>query len=187
MSNDLDRPYTADEVLHLYEIATELDAVLCMIDEAEGELTDEAVDALNSWQLAFDKKVERVVHVIRNYKATADAAKAEADRLNRLRRSRQKTVDSLREYLLQQMKRADRLVIETALVKVRVMKASKPSIRWMGTEVLEGSAVAVPAKIPAAFVRIKEELDGDLAQLAYASGDLPEGFTTDFKESVTIR
>ena len=177
------RPVEAVDVMKLYEIATELDAVICSIEEADGELTPEAEAALSEWGEVFDKKCERVIHVIRNYEATGKAARDEAKRLTTLAKSRERVSDSLREYLFNQMKRADRERVETALITITRHTNPLPTIDWVGQPGSDEEA-------PLAYMRIEKKLDKLLCRDAWQAGAITgegDGFRIQFTEYIKIR
>jgi hypothetical protein len=177
---ELERPLGPEDVLHLYEIAEELVAVLQAIEAADGELTPEAEDALTAWQETFDKKTERVVHVIRNFEATGKAARDEAKRLGALATSRERIAKSLREYLRGQMQRASIDRVETPLVCVTMHTAHRPSIKVRDSVLVED--------LPAAFTRVETKVDGDLCYQSWKAGVLPlEFFDVNFAEFIKIR
>lgn len=183
---EMDRP--AEEALKLWEIADELVKVIGMIEEAEGELTPEAEAELINWDATFDKKVERVVHVIENFELTSEAAAKAERRMKRWRISKKKVADGLRAYLANQMKRSARDRVDLPTGCVTLTKSKRPAIRWVGGERLAGDA-PVEDSIPEAYARTKRELDGNLAYLAFKAGQIKDGdgWHIKFKESVTIR
>lgn len=115
------------------EMPPELEAIL---DQAEGDLKE---------------KVKRVALMVQNLAASADAAKAERDRLARTARSYEHQADALKAYLKDQLDRAGVRRVDTPVVKVRVQRASRPSITTVGEE------------IPERFQRMRVELDGNAA------------------------
>jgi len=79
----------------LYEIDA---AILAAVDKETGEIIDaEALDAL---QMERERKLEGVALWIKDLKAEADAVKTEADRLTDRKKSLDKKIDSLKEWLL---------------------------------------------------------------------------------------
>lgn len=166
-------------ILRLYEVAEELEVVMLTLEENEGELTPELAALLDAWGMAFDAKVENVVHVIRNLEATAEVVRKEAQRLAAVARVRENAADGLRRYLLDQMERARRDEVKTTLVSVRVSRSTVPRIEWIGTEAQK--------EIPEAFQKIEVSLDRDMVKDAWKVGLLPEGFKVDFTKHVTIR
>lgn len=173
---ETDRPRAVEDVLKLYEIATELEAAIDAIEAAGGELTPDVEDALSSWDEAFDRKVERTVHVIRNFEATAEAIKKEAQRLTALASARSKVADSLRDYLRNQMQRIARDRVDLTTVTVRRVRHHTPSIKW--------TAVGDP---PPSLTRTEVKLDSGLVKAAWQADALPDGFEVSFSEYIVIK
>jgi hypothetical protein len=79
----------------LYEIDQ---AILGCVDPETGEIVD--ADALSALQMERERKLEGVALWIKDLKAEADAVKTEADRLTDRKKSLDKKIDSLKEWLL---------------------------------------------------------------------------------------
>ena len=122
--------------MKLYECVTAYQTALDWIDEhpvmlaeAGGEIPHDLAELIDSTEADLNQKVENVALVIRNQQVEADAIKAEASRLADLAASRQRQVDSLKAYLRYEMDRAGVSKVEGALVKVRVQKNGRPSMK----------------------------------------------------------
>ena len=79
----------------LYEIDQ---AILGCVDPETGEIVD--AEALSALQMERERKLEGVALWIKDLKAEADAVKTEADRLTDRKKSLDKKIDSLKEWLL---------------------------------------------------------------------------------------
>lgn len=148
----------ATQMLRLYDVVDEYTTVLDWLDENEeaireagGEIPAELDELMEQAEGDLEEKVKRVALVIQNLKANAKAAKEEADRLATTARSYQRQADALTNYLHVQLTRAGLERIETPVVKVRIQRASRPSIRLAGDE------------IPEQFRRVRVEFDGQAA------------------------
>jgi hypothetical protein len=122
--------------MKLYQITEAYEAASRWIDEnseaieaAGGEIPPELCAILDEIEDDFDVKVERVGIVIRQMEAHARVAGSEAERLKSLSASYQNGADSLKAYLLFNMQKVGKLKVDGDLVKVRVQKNSRPSIR----------------------------------------------------------
>lgn len=111
----------------LYEIAEARLLLDRRLYESEGELTPELEAELDQLDCAFDDKVQRVALYIREQLASADAVKAEEDRLQRKRHAHVKTADSLRSYLQRQMTAVGKDKVAGTLVTVALVQ-NPPSV-----------------------------------------------------------
>lgn len=141
-------------MLKLYEAVDAYQTALDWIEENEeairsagGEIPPELDELLEMSEGDLEEKVKRVALVVQNLKANAKAAKEESDRLATSARSFQRQADALTSYLQAQLTRAGLERIETPVVKVRIQRASRPSIRPIG-------------EIPEEFQRVSVSFDG---------------------------
>lgn len=133
----------------LYDIADELiqlQDLMAQVQEAEDE-DDENIESLKeALNNAFDQlgerftdKVHAVLKVYRNHVAMAEAAKAEAERLNRLKKSAEGQANWLRDYLLTQMKRAKVDKVKTLTGTVSIRKGGESVVITDDTLLPEGT------------------------------------------------
>ena len=177
--------------MRLYEYVDDYETVLDWIEEHEdvireagGELPPELEALLDEVEGAVEEKVKRVALVVQNMLAAAKAAKAEADRLSALAASRTRQADSLKTYLAMQIRRLGTTRVDTDLVKVRIQRNGRPSIRPLD-----------PEHIPEPFRRVRVEFDGAVAYDTLKSAgllqDAPdtfdiEGLRVEYGEHVRI-
>ncbi len=162
--------------MNLYEIANEYRIIDQSIDVAGGELTPEIEKALTELDATLADKVDGIGVVITESIAKGDAYTDEAERLKGRAKTAYAKAEGLRSYLLRALTHAGKKNASGALFSVSRQLASRPAIRW-----------SAQAPIPRSFVRIREELDSEKAFDAYKAGGLPDGFTVERKEFVTIR
>ena len=141
-------------MLKLYEAVDAYQTALDWIEENEdairdagGEIPQELDELLEMAEGDLEEKVKRVALVVQNLKANAAAAKSEADRLATSARGYDRQAAALTNYLHHQLTRAGIERVETPLVKVRIQRASRPSVRPVG-------------EIPEEFQRVRVEFDG---------------------------
>lgn len=146
------------QMLKLYEAVDAYQQALDWIEENEeaireagGEIPPELDWLLNLAEGDLTEKVKRTALVIQNLKANAEAAKSQADRIAAHARSYARQAEVLTNYLQFEMERAGVPRVETPVIKVRIQRASRPSIRPVG-------------EIPEAFQRVRVDFD---AQAAY--------------------
>ena len=110
--------------LPLHEIDAELEALEASILEAEGEITDAQDAHLHVLLDAREDKARACVALIRRNAATADAYRAEADRLAARARAHAATAERVKAILLASMLTRGEDTHETPLGRVRVQRAS---------------------------------------------------------------
>jgi hypothetical protein len=140
--------------LSLYDLDDELLRLESALVEAGGEVdaeTDAHFDALLD---ARADKVEAYLRLIRRFEASAEAVKAERQRLQAAERALAATAERLKERLCDSMRRHDEGERTTALGRVRVMCAAKRPVELI---------VELDA-LPEAYRRLK--LEADLRTLA---------------------
>lgn len=151
--------------IKLWELSADMDAISDEIMANGGEVTEEMEARLDALDGSFTEKVERVALYIRQVKLTADAAKAEKDRLAAIQKRYDTEARGLKAYLLRHLEHQGHAKIETAKVRVRVQK-SPPSIKWTGG----------PFDIPDNYRVVNYSFDATQAKADHKAGvDLPEG------------
>ena len=105
----------------LYEVSSEMAAILDAIDEAGGEITDEVAAQLDQLAASLRERVGACVRAIQGIEAAAAAAQAESERLAQLATRRQRQAESLREYVMRCLDATGttRLDLDIAQVAVR--------------------------------------------------------------------
>lgn len=146
----------------LYEIASDVGAIVDRLIESDGVLDDETEAAFDTLTGALDAKIERCALAVRALDAAATAAKVEADRLAKLATARTNAAKRLKEYMQSCMAIADTRKVETDLVRVSIVKNSRPSIRWTGED----------EAIPDSLARVRREFDGQAAYAAWKAGEV---------------
>jgi len=151
----------------LWELGDELEQVGLAIIENEGELTPELEARLDALAGAWEDKVERVALFVRAQIAMGLAADVECARLERIKKSHERTAATLKAYLQREMERLDRPKVETARVRVRLQaNGGTPAIRWP----------CDPKSLPAELQKVTVAVDAEAVRKAAEDGDLPDGF-----------
>ena len=107
------------KTMKLYEIGSELRAIIDAVDPDTGELTEEQAAQLDALEGAFEQKCESVAFVVRELTAEADAIKAEADRLAKSARARRNSAKRLKDYLLSEMQRQNVPKVKGEILTIR--------------------------------------------------------------------
>ncbi|MDX1419131.1 MAG: siphovirus Gp157 family protein [Rubricoccaceae bacterium] len=140
--------------LTLYELDDELLHLEAELLEAGGAV-DEATDARHTALLdARDDKVEAYCMMIRRFEATAEAVKAERQRLQDAERALATAAKRLKDRLCDSMRARGEHECLTALGKVRVQQASRRAVELL----------VEPDALPEPYRRVRT--DADLGALA---------------------
>ena len=162
-----ERAQQNQSVMTLYELTQEWAEIQDALIDSGGELTPEIEARLDALPGALQVKADGYCYVIQQLLRSADAAKAEADRLSELARVRKNAADRLKDRLKSAMETTGQLKLESDRFKVRVQKNGRPSIAWTGE----------PDALPCEYSRVAVSLDGQAAYEAWKAGrELPEGF-----------
>ncbi len=147
--------------LTLYAIDAELQALEDALLASGGEITDE-VEARHGGLLDLrEGKVEGYLRVIRRLEATAEAVKAERQRLQESERRFTNAAQSLRSRLAASMQHRGETECLTALGRVKLQQSGTPPVE-LSVEV---------EHLPEAFVRLKRSADLTALREALRSDD----------------
>ncbi len=102
----------------LYSITADMNAILSLIEDGEGELTPELEQALAITEEQFTQKAEDYGHAILNLKAMATAAKAEKDRLASLQKFYENATKRLTDAITAAMQVFDRQKVESGTLRL---------------------------------------------------------------------
>lgn len=171
--------------VRLYELTERLQRIQAALEESGGILTPALEEELDAVEGDIKEKVERTLHLVRQLEGSADDRKAlaavyaaEAARLKALATTSENAAKAVKKYLLEQLKQQGHSKVETRSFKVRIQRASRPSIRW---------ALDVK-KIPLKYRKVTVEADTQLAWDDLRAGaKLPAGFTVEYSESLIVQ
>ena len=85
---------------NIYQLSQELLDIFNIIEENEGELTPELEEQLNITQESFKSKIKDYTNVIKLYQKDIDSIKEEKARLNSLQKSKEKTIEKLKQIIV---------------------------------------------------------------------------------------
>ncbi len=170
----------------LYEIADLKGLIDEALEESGGELTPEIEASLNEWDEKFADKAERVALYICEVESKADACRTAAKNLTTRAASFDRRVDSLKQYLLNQMEKVGKTKIEGVLKTVAIQK-NPPSV--VGE--LDGMALDDLDTACSPFVRVvprSVSLDRRAILEAHKAGQaIPSGLTITQTTGLRIR
>lgn len=114
--------------LKLYELPAEMAAIDRLIDEQDGELTQDILDRLDQIEVTLAVKAEGIACIVRSSQAEAEALQAEIDRLQSRKRAADGRAAGLKEYLLRTMREHGRDKIDAGLFKIRRQRNGVPAV-----------------------------------------------------------
>lgn len=109
--------------MKLYELTNEYQSLLNMLDE-DSEFPAEAItDTLESITAEIEVKADNIACVLKNLYAEIEAIKAEETRLAERRKSKQTAYDRIKQYLSDELQKANVSKVETARNKITFRKS----------------------------------------------------------------
>ena len=114
--------------LKLYEIEQQYVELANQIIDNDGEITEELEKQLKINENELKTKGQAYALIIKQFEADNASIKAEKERLDNLAKSRQKTIDKLKERLLQSMNLYQLKDITTPLTKISSRNSTSTTI-----------------------------------------------------------
>ena len=109
--------------MRLYELTEALQHVECIIESAEGELTEETEKYLDALQMERSAKLESIAKILKNTEAQTKALKAEEERLAKKRKSLAGRTDWLKGYVLNNINASEKVEVGIFTFSVRSSQA----------------------------------------------------------------
>lgn len=113
---------------HLYEIASDLDAIGCLLIDNGGDLTPEIEAKLEALDGEFEHKAERIALFARELERLSEGAKREADLMAKLAKGRAAAAERLKFYLLTTLQSLGRQKVETDRCRIRRQRNGQASV-----------------------------------------------------------
>ena len=160
--------------MNLFEIKQSvMDAYNAAVDPETGEIVDEqAFDALDELEMAFDEKVENIAVWIKDLKARAEALKAEKLAFEERQRKALRKAASLSEYL------------------ARVLNGQKREYTRAAISFRKSEALVVDdlALVPVGYLVMKEpDVDKTRAKRDLKAGAVIPGVHVEEKSNISIK
>lgn len=145
----------------LHAIAAEIDAIT-----GDGELLPDAEARLDALTMDLETKLEACVCMMRNFAGEADMLTAEAKRFIERVKIAEASEKRIKQYVLNVLTHLGIAKIDAGKFKLRIQQNSVPTTMFDGD----------PADLPAAFQRVKVELNAAVCVDAWKAGEaLPPG------------
>lgn len=116
--------------MNLYEINTEYLQIVEALEESGGELTPEIEKIMEENDSDFKSKVENYVKIIRNFEGHSNSLKEEIDRLKKLKKIKDNSIDRLKENLADGFKMRGEDRYDGGTYKISFRKSTK--LKWDG-------------------------------------------------------
>jgi hypothetical protein len=166
--------------MNLYEINVELRKIGEIIEENDGELTEELDERFTKLSIAYEEKLDNILALRQEYIQRAKSLNSESQRLKSAGDTAIKTADRLRQYVYDAMIANKDMKLELARFKVW-RQGTAPSVK----ECPEAE------KLPDEFVRIIPEnrvIDKKALISAWKAEDqLPEGVLISTGETLRVK
>ena len=163
------------ETISLYGIQEEYRNIIRIIEENDGEITDEMLENLTNNEFNFSIKVDNYVRMIRHYKGVQDAAKTEIDRIKSKQNIAKNCEERLREYLVSAMKERGLEKVSTDFMSV-TRKETKSISDSINLDV-----------VPEEFIKVERSLKKKEISEAVKKGAKFDWLEYNTSESITIR
>lgn len=158
----------------LIELAGNLALLKSQIDEVDPEMLN---DTIESVEAVFTDKVEWLIGITKEYQSIVDACKAEEKRLADRRRSFEKKVEGIKDYVRDTMVHADMKKLNYKLFTVSV-QLNPPAVK-----LLDEMEIPLDYKI----TTITETIDKKAILEAIKAGDTVPGATIEQGQSLRIK
>lgn len=169
-----------------HELAGEYRALDELLAETEGELTPEIEALLADLDGKADEKLERIALVVLRYKHEAEAIKAEEARIAARRKARERSAESLKDYLARTMAQIGKEKVTGLLATVAFQKNPPRVVGDLTASELETLYIAGSDCVtftPASYALNKRAvLDAHKAEQP-----IPEGLLIEQSQSLRIR
>jgi uncharacterized membrane protein YheB (UPF0754 family) len=109
--------------MNIYEVETIEREIERIALENDGEIPEELFQELVEAQTKSLESVERMCKFIRHLEMKQEAAKAEIDRINKIKQSAENRVASIKKYMLPYLQKAGK--VEAGLFKLSIRKSEK--------------------------------------------------------------
>lgn len=151
--------------MNLYELSGQYKELQKMIDE--GVPIEQLQDTLDSIDSDLEEKAGNILYLINNAQGDIEKIKAEEARLAEKRKGADKTIERLKEYLVENMKAQAKSKIDNGVINCSLVKPRQVLV--MSDESL----------VPDSFKKITVESKIDKKELLAYLKELPEGETVD--------
>lgn len=142
--------------------------ITACIDPETGEIDEQRLSAL---EMERERKIENIALWIKDLKAEAEAIKNEEANLKRRREVASNKAESLKRYL-------------TWALEGDKFKTPKVAISYRKSESVN---IAIDARVPEEYKRIKWEPDKTALKEALKAGETFDGITLEEKQSIQIK
>lgn len=115
--------------MNIFEINSKLLSIIDEIEENEGEITPEIAAVLQATKENFNEKVKNYVNVIKTLENDIRLIKEEKDRLSNIQKSKEKTIDKLKDILVETTKmfgsetKSGGLAVDYGFGKIHIRKS----------------------------------------------------------------
>lgn len=168
----------------LYQLSEQIEELEYLIDSFEDvqlpeearKIYEELLKDADQTKADFAEKVDSILSLIQSRKKWLEVRKAEAERLQKLIKKDNNTVDFLTDYLMKHLDKLEIKKLRTNKFNLSVRTASIPPLRLL---------VEDPNKYPKKYIRVEVELDKKALREAVKNGDEEAKMFAEFGEKST--
>ena len=147
----------------IYELNKNYMEVVAMLEEAETQEDIEAIkNTLEMLDLSIEEKIENTAKYMVNVEADIQGIKAEIDRLNKVKKAKESTIETLKNNIEYSMKQKGIEKLEVGTFKAGYRKSE--SVEIINLDV-----------IPADFTKVEIKADKTAIKKAIKAGETVEG------------
>ena len=106
--------------MNLFEISEDYKNLNELLEDSEGQMTDEIALLLDNVKGSFDNKVISCINLIKEWNNNLDAIKKEKERLDKLNKTKKNSIDRIKGYILNGMLNADIKKLDFGTDKITV-------------------------------------------------------------------
>lgn len=144
----------------LYELSAELEQAYDLFEstvDEDGVIPDEVMAAFNKVSGMFDEKVSGIAQMIKRLENKSEFCKKEEERLYKNRKSFDKKIDWLKQYIIDNMRIAGKNKVETLQAKLSLTKSK--SVNLLEMDKLDDRFKVVETNVKADKKAIKEAIE----------------------------
>lgn len=161
--------------LTLWQISQEQQEINALLEENGGELTDDILERISANNTALELKSKNYIYSARQYKALAESVDAEIKRLQAIKKTCERSQESLKNMLDMAMK-------EFGLDRLDLGEVGKISYRKSESVVVEDVN-----ELERGFCKVKLEADKTAIKAAIKAGQEVKGAYLETKNNIQIK
>lgn len=162
--------------MKLYELTNELRSLEAEFEQNEGEVQNANLVKLEQVSTNFNEKITNIARLVKNLEAEANAIREEEKRLAKKRRSKEKQIEWLKDYIKNAMLQTETSSVKDAIISVSI-RNTQPKLVITNENAIKDER----------FIRIKREINKSALKDAIKSGEEIEGVSLEENKALFIK